>query len=60
MFDLAAFNRCWPGSVSYLDFVLPEVREYWASLFALDQYDGSTPTLYTWNDMNEVSSSPFN
>jgi alpha 1,3-glucosidase len=46
---------CWPGSVSYLDFLLAEVREYWASLFALDQYDGSTSNLYTWNDMNEPS-----
>lgn len=46
---------CWPGSVSYLDFYRPEVREYWSSLFALDQYKGSTPNLYTWNDMNEPS-----
>jgi alpha 1,3-glucosidase len=46
---------CWPGSVSYLDFYRPEVRDYWISLFALDVYEGSTPNLYTWNDMNEPS-----
>lgn len=43
------------GSVSYLDFLLPEVREYWAGLFQLHEYEGSTKTLYTWNDMNEPS-----
>lgn len=46
---------CWPGSVSYLDFTRKEVRDYWASLFALDKYTGSTPDLYVWNDMNEPS-----
>ncbi|XP_077522330.1 glucosidase 2 subunit alpha isoform X3 [Amblyomma americanum] len=46
---------CWPGSSSYLDFLNPEVRQWWASKFALDQYKGSTEHLYTWNDMNEPS-----
>ncbi|OQR69905.1 neutral alpha-glucosidase AB-like [Tropilaelaps mercedesae] len=46
---------CWPGSSSYLDFFNPEVRDYWASKFALDQYKGSTEQLFTWNDMNEPS-----
>ncbi|XP_077537623.1 neutral alpha-glucosidase AB-like isoform X3 [Haemaphysalis longicornis] len=46
---------CWPGSSSYLDFVNPEVRQWWASKFMLDQYKGSTEHLYTWNDMNEPS-----
>ncbi|GFY77929.1 neutral alpha-glucosidase AB [Trichonephila inaurata madagascariensis] len=46
---------CWPGSSGYLDFLSPEVREWWASKFALDQYQGSTLSLYTWNDMNEPS-----
>lgn len=31
------------------------MREWWASRFALDQYEGSTLDLYTWNDMNEPS-----
>ncbi|XP_022655983.1 neutral alpha-glucosidase AB-like isoform X3 [Varroa destructor] len=46
---------CWPGSSSYLDFFNPEVRDYWAKKFALDQYKGSTEQLFTWNDMNEPS-----
>jgi alpha 1,3-glucosidase len=46
---------CWPGSVSYLDFYRPEVRNFWAGLFSLEKYAGSTPSLFTWNDMNEPS-----
>ncbi|CAN0083952.1 unnamed protein product, partial [Scytosiphon promiscuus] len=46
---------CWPGQSSYLDFTDDKVREWWASRFALDQYQGSTLDLYTWNDMNEPS-----
>jgi len=48
-------GHCWPGSVSYLDFLNPKVRDFWASKFALDQYKGSTTNLFTWNDMNEPS-----
>lgn len=46
---------CWPGSSSYLDFFAPHVREYWAEQFKFDKYIGSTPDLFTWNDMNEPS-----
>ena len=46
---------CWPGSSSYLDMFDPAVREWWAGQFSLSKYKGSTPTLYTWNDMNEPS-----
>jgi alpha 1,3-glucosidase len=31
------------------------VRQWWASQFALDKYQGSTKHLYIWNDMNEPS-----
>merc|ERR1712159_683856 len=48
-------GHCWPGSVSYLDFLNPKVRDFWASKFAYDQYKGSTEHLFTWNDMNEPS-----
>jgi len=30
-------------------------REWWASQFAYDRYKGSSPNLFTWNDMNEPS-----
>jgi alpha 1,3-glucosidase len=46
---------CWPGSSSYLDFTSEKVRNYWADQFAYDKYEGSTPSLFTWNDMNEPS-----
>lgn len=46
---------CWPGSSSYLDFTSSYVRNWWAQQFAYNKYIGSTPTLYTWNDMNEPS-----
>ncbi|KAL3637867.1 putative glucan 1,3-alpha-glucosidase [Castilleja foliolosa] len=46
---------CWPGSSSYLDMVNPEIRSWWAHKFSCENYVGSTPTLYIWNDMNEPS-----
>lgn len=46
---------CWPGSSTYLDFLDASVRDYWSSLFGFEKYQGSTPSLYTWNDMNEPS-----
>ncbi|XP_056365904.1 LOW QUALITY PROTEIN: neutral alpha-glucosidase AB [Oenanthe melanoleuca] len=46
---------CWPGSSAYPDFTNPEMREWWANMFAFDQYEGSTEALFTWNDMNEPS-----
>ncbi|KAK6923487.1 Glycoside hydrolase family 31, N-terminal domain [Dillenia turbinata] len=46
---------CWPGSSSYLDMLSPEVRDWWGEKFSLQNYVGSTPSLYIWNDMNEPS-----
>eukprot|EP00611_Tribonema_gayanum_P025598 TRINITY_DN586_c0_g1_i2.p1 TRINITY_DN586_c0_g1~~TRINITY_DN586_c0_g1_i2.p1 ORF type:complete len:713 (-),score=185.56 TRINITY_DN586_c0_g1_i2:580-2718(-) len=46
---------CWSGSSSYLDFTAPEVRQWWAEQFTLDNYKGSTRSLHIWNDMNEPS-----
>jgi mannosyl-oligosaccharide alpha-1,3-glucosidase len=46
---------CWPGSSSYLDFTAEHVRDWWAEQFRYNKYKGSTPTLFTWNDMNEPS-----
>ena len=48
-------GHCWPGSSSYLDFLKPSVRSWWADKFSFDQYKGSSELLYTWNDMNEPS-----
>ncbi|MBN3316980.1 GANAB glucosidase, partial [Atractosteus spatula] len=46
---------CWPGNAGYPDFTNPEMRSWWAGMFAYDQYEGSMENLYTWNDMNEPS-----
>ncbi|VAH88238.1 unnamed protein product [Triticum turgidum subsp. durum] len=46
---------CWPGSSSYPDMLNPEIRDWWADKFSYQNYKGSTPTLYIWNDMNEPS-----
>ncbi|XP_077249759.1 glycosyl hydrolases family 31 protein [Tasmannia lanceolata] len=46
---------CWPGSSSYPDMLNPEIRSWWADKFSLQNYVGSTPSLYIWNDMNEPS-----
>ncbi|KAJ8769225.1 hypothetical protein K2173_001000 [Erythroxylum novogranatense] len=46
---------CWPGSSSYLDLLNPEIRSWWSDRFSYENYVGSTPILYTWNDMNEPS-----
>ncbi|XP_014903252.1 neutral alpha-glucosidase AB isoform X1 [Poecilia latipinna] len=46
---------CWPGSAGYPDFTRPDMRAWWASQFAYDQYEGAMENLYTWNDMNEPS-----
>uniref|UniRef100_A0A9I9DT50 Glucosidase II subunit alpha n=2 Tax=Cucumis melo TaxID=3656 RepID=A0A9I9DT50_CUCME len=46
---------CWPGSSSYLDALSPEVRSWWGEKFSFQNYVGSTPSLYIWNDMNEPS-----
>ncbi|XP_065662166.1 neutral alpha-glucosidase AB isoform X2 [Hydra vulgaris] len=46
---------CWSGSSSWIDYLNPEARRWWASLFQLDVYQGSTFNLFTWNDMNEPS-----
>lgn len=32
-----------------------KTKKQWSSQFSLDKYQGSTPDLYIWNDMNEPS-----
>ncbi|XP_013407547.1 LOW QUALITY PROTEIN: neutral alpha-glucosidase C-like [Lingula anatina] len=48
-------GECWPGDSCWLDYTNPEVRDYWASQFSLEKYQGSTLQLHIWNDMNEPS-----
>ncbi|KAJ3349709.1 hypothetical protein HDU83_000327 [Entophlyctis luteolus] len=46
---------CWPGDSVWIDFVNPDARNFWSDQFSFEKYNKSTPTLYTWNDMNEPS-----
>ncbi|XP_063725366.1 neutral alpha-glucosidase C-like isoform X2 [Symsagittifera roscoffensis] len=46
---------CWPGDSSWVDYLNPAAQTWWAGLFSLDMYKGSTLSLFTWNDMNEPS-----
>jgi len=45
--------NCWPGKSSWVDFLNPDAREWWALQFNFSLYRGSTKYLFTWNDMNE-------
>ncbi|KAJ3152518.1 hypothetical protein HDU89_001207 [Geranomyces variabilis] len=46
---------CWPGSSNWIDYTDEKARANWADMFSFANYKGSTPSLYTWNDMNEPS-----
>lgn len=48
-------GSCWPGESCYLDFSSPVTRAWYSGCFSLDKYEGSTPSLFVWNDMNEPS-----
>ncbi|VDO93580.1 unnamed protein product [Heligmosomoides polygyrus] len=48
-------GSCWPGDSTYIDFINPEARKFWADQFSFEKYVGSTKDVYTWNDMNEPS-----
>lgn len=49
-------GSCWPGVSSYLDFLNPDARDYYASWYSYKNFKNSTPTLSgVWNDMNEPS-----
>ena len=39
----------------YVDMMNPDAVSWWARQFDLSAYQGSTPSLYVWNDMNEPS-----
>eukprot|EP00045_Choanoeca_perplexa_P014658 m.174061 g.174061 ORF g.174061 m.174061 type:complete len:906 (+) comp16750_c0_seq2:34-2751(+) len=46
---------CWPGSSSWLDFMDPKIRSWWADMLDPQHYQGTTLNMYFWNDMNEPS-----
>ncbi|CAF1002078.1 unnamed protein product [Adineta steineri] len=46
---------CWPGSSMWLDYFNPEIYKWYSQRYSYDNYKGSTPNLFIWNDMNEPS-----
>ncbi|CAN9502604.1 unnamed protein product [Ophioblennius macclurei] len=48
-------GSCWSGESSYLDFSSRATRAWYSGCFRLDRYQGSTPSLFVWIDMNEPS-----
>lgn len=46
-------GKCWPGTSSWIDYLNPKARDWWADRFDYQHYQLSTPILHTWNDMNE-------
>lgn len=49
------FNAvCWPGSSFWPDFLNPEVRKWWSSLYKYEANETAS-NVFFWNDMNEPS-----
>ena len=48
-------GACWPGNSAYPDWTDPTTRAWWSDRMQYDAYQGSTPSLFIWNDMNEPS-----
>ncbi|ORC92599.1 glucosidase [Trypanosoma theileri] len=48
-------GKCWPGKSSWVDFYNKKTRDWYASLFHHDRYEGSSHNVFTWVDMNEPS-----
>ncbi|KAJ2475707.1 glucosidase II [Coemansia sp. RSA 2320] len=46
---------CWPGDSNWVDYFNPNATSWISEQFHLDKYNGSTPHLFVWNDMNEPS-----
>jgi len=46
---------CWPGLSVWLDFFNPEGIQYWKSLYAYENFTGTSPNCHFWVDMNEPS-----
>nr|XP_015194233.1 PREDICTED: neutral alpha-glucosidase AB [Lepisosteus oculatus] len=49
---------CWPGNAGYPDFTNPEMRSWWANMFAYDQYEVRTAPLLFPGGVTRLSLSP--
>lgn len=46
-------GECWPGNTSWVDYVNPEAREYYANLHLYSNFPSTSALGGFWNDMNE-------
>ena len=53
--DCRYIDKCWPGESAWLDYVNPAAQTFWSSQFLFENFEGSTESLWIWNDMNEPS-----
>lgn len=61
--DLAVHNKdgqpydgwCWPGASQWVDCFNPATISWWMGLFKYNFFNGSSPIVFLWNDMNEPS-----
>ncbi|RNF09848.1 putative alpha glucosidase II subunit [Trypanosoma rangeli] len=48
-------GKCWPGSSSWVDFYNKRTRDWYATFFHHDRYEGGSHDVHSWVDMNEPS-----
>ena len=46
-------GACHPEKSIYFDYLNEEARDCWSSQYSYEKFEGSTPNLFAWNDMNE-------
>ena len=49
------YDWCWPGNVTYMDFLNENAQDYWGTQFKYENFKGSNYLYSFWNDMNEPS-----
>ena len=46
-------GECWPGLSSYVDFLNPSARKYYADQYLMENFADNSVDTGIWNDMNE-------
>ncbi|KAJ2777955.1 glucosidase II [Coemansia javaensis] len=46
---------CWPGDSAWIDYFNPDAARWLGEQYGLAKFNGSTASLFVWNDMNEPS-----
>lgn len=48
-------GNCWPGPSLWIDYLNSNAQNYWAGLYSLKNFHGTSYLYGAWNDMNEPS-----